>query len=77
MATFAMLGSCVVGSTLVTMSVMRVGVSLNGALVSLMRRRVSLFGTWIARHQSNGSPLQREGCYQKPEQVTDEYAHKT
>jgi hypothetical protein len=53
------------------------GVSLaTGARLSPMRRCACLSGNCAARHESNGSPLQREGCYQKPEQVTDEYSHK-
>ncbi|WP_295995017.1 hypothetical protein [Rugamonas sp.] len=56
--------------------VMSVSVDIGGILVLVMRRRLSLSRTRTARHESNGSPLQREGCNQNPEQVTDKYVHE-
>jgi hypothetical protein len=76
MAAFSMWASCVARITVVAMLVMSVSMDLKGVIVFVVRRGLSLPRTRTARHESNGSPLQREGCYQKPEQVTDKYVHE-
>ncbi|ATD61935.1 hypothetical protein CNX70_18545 [Janthinobacterium svalbardensis] len=66
-----MLAPCMVGTTFAAMPVIRISMSLGSAVVFMMRLRVGLSGTGVASHESNSSPLQREGCYQNPEQVAD------
>lgn len=53
-----------------------VGLRLRGLIGHLMRRHARLARAFLTRHGGSHHSLQREGCNQEPQQITDKKAHK-